>query len=118
MGASWILLGVLYVDLASLRAAWWLGVLATVAAAALWYAEEHGVLGGDEFTLSVVGIVSVIAAVVVCGVVAVVTDLSVQTVVSVTLAGIGVGLLGYRVVYGAVLPVPERRLERARDQHV
>jgi hypothetical protein len=28
------------------------------------------------------------------------------------------GFLGYRIVYGIVRPIPERRLERAREQSV
>lgn len=39
-------------------------------------------------------------------------------ILSALAVGLSAGVLGYRVVYGVVRPVPERRLERARGRGV
>ncbi|WP_436923191.1 hypothetical protein [Halosimplex amylolyticum] len=118
MGAAWILLGVLNVGVAGLREAWWLCLAALVATVATAYADEHRVVALDEFYRYAVAIVGVVAAVAVCGAVVALTDVAVLTVVGVVLAGIGAGLLGYRVVYGVLRPLPESRLDGAKKRAV
>lgn len=118
MGVAWILLGVLNVGFAGLREGWWLAVVALVATVATTYADEHRVIAVDEFYRYALAIVGVVAATVGCGIVVVVTDMVIMTVVSVVLAGMGVGLVSYRVVYGVLRPVPESRLDGARRRAV
>ncbi|MFC7193531.1 hypothetical protein ACFQL4_00940 [Halosimplex aquaticum] len=72
----------------------------------------------DEFYRYALAIVGVVAVVAVCGAVVVATDMVVLTVVSVVLAGMGAGLLGYRIVFGVLRPVPESRLDGAKKRAV
>ncbi|WP_415378661.1 hypothetical protein [Halosimplex sp. TS25] len=118
MGVAWILLGLLNVGVAGLREGWWLGLAALAATVATVYADEHRVVDVDEWYRYALAIVGVVAAVAVCGAVVVVTDMVVLTVVSVVLAGMGVGLLAYRVVFGVLRPVPESRLDGANNRAI
>lgn len=118
MGVLWILLGVVNVGIDGFRGTWWLVALAAVATAALVYADEQRLGDWDEFSRGALAIAGVLAAVVAVWVVVWVTTLSVPTAVSAAMAGTGVGLVGYRVVFGVVRPVPESRLEASRERAV
>jgi len=118
MGVLWLGLGVLNVGLAGLREVWWVGLAALGATAAVCYADEHGVVSWDEWYRYAAAVVGVVASVVACAVVAFLTDLAVLTVVSVALAGTGLGLLVYRTVYGVLRPLPEARLDSTDDRSV
>ncbi|WP_459194474.1 hypothetical protein [Halosimplex sp. J119] len=118
MGAAWILLGVLNAGPDGLRDGWWLAVAAFVATAGATYADEHRLVDVDEWHRYAFAIVSVVAATAGCAVVIVATDMAVLTVVGVGFVGMGAGLVVYRVVYGVVRPLPESRLEGARDRAV
>lgn len=93
---------------------WWVGVLVAAVVAGLAWATEHRVVGDwaaillvAAFGLAMVGLgVSGLAELVETG------------VVPVTLVGVGVGIIAYRVYYGFVRPVPPSRLEGVRRRDV
>lgn len=118
MGLVWVLLGATSIGPADLREAWWTSVLAFVALVAVVYADEHRVVAWDEWQRYAAAVVGVIASTVLVGVVAVLTDLALVTVIGAALVGTGAGLLSYRTVYGVVRPVPESRLDAARRRTV
>ena len=118
MGGVWVGLGLLNVGLTGLREAWWVGLAALGVTAAVRYADEHGVVSWDEWHRYAAAIVGVVASVVACAVVVFLTGLAVLTVVSVALAGTGLGLLVYRTVYGVFRPLPEARLDGTDDRSV
>jgi hypothetical protein len=97
----------------------WLALPVALVVAALIagvnYYDEHV---GFERTLGE-GVVSVGAVVAPFLVSLLLFYLGSPLAVSVSLGGfvgLSLGFLGYRVVYGIVRPIPERRLERAREQ--
>ncbi|ELZ27746.1 hypothetical protein C475_07490 [Halosimplex carlsbadense 2-9-1] len=118
MGALWIALGALNVGVAGLREAWWLALVAAVVTVAVAYVDEHDLFGWDDWRRYAAAIVCVVAATVAVGLVVVATELVVLTVVSAALAGMGVGLLSYRFVYGIVRPVPKSRRDAAEERTV
>jgi DNA-binding transcriptional LysR family regulator len=118
MGALWIGLGVLNVGVDGLREAWWVALAAAVATVTVAYTDEHDSLGWSDWRRYAAAVVGVVAVAVAVGAVALATDLVVLTVVSAALAGMGAGLLPYRLVYGVVRPVPESRLDGARERAV
>ena len=118
MGLLWVALGALYVGLDGLGEAWWVVAGSLLAGVAAVYADEHDVHGLDEWYRAAATVVGVVAWVTAVGIVVVLTELSVLTVVGGALAGLGAGIVCYRFVYGVVRPVPKARLERAGGRSV
>jgi len=118
MGVLWLALGVTNVGLDGLREGWWVALAAVVVTVVVAYTDEHDPFGRNDWRRYAAAVVGVVAAAIAVGLVALVTDLDVLTVVSTALAGMGTGLLGYRFVYGVVRPVPESRLDGARERAV
>jgi len=119
LGVVWIGTGLSITAPTVVASVGWLVGTTALAVVGLRSAEEHGYAPADS--LRWFG--AAIASVLVVGVVAVVATTALFTfdatvAVSAILVGLGVGVLGYRLVYGVVRPVPERRLERARERGV
>lgn len=76
--------------------------------------EEHGYVPADTWTWFAI----VVAGVVAVAVVAVFVGPATRVTVSALLVGLGLGVFAYRLGYGVVRPIPERRLERVRNRGV
>jgi hypothetical protein len=109
MGAAWLALGAAQAGPDGLRAGWWLGLVAVVGTVGSTYAIEHDLVPTNVFARYTFTVVGVLLSVLAAATVTLVTALSPLTVVSVALAGMGLGLLGYRAVFGLLRPVPESR---------
>jgi len=118
MGVLWIALGALYDGVVGLRAAWWVALAAAVATAVVAYTDEHGLHGQDDWRRYAAAAAGVVGAAIALAFVVFVTDLAALTVVDAGIVGMGVGLLCYRFVYGVVRPVPQSRLDAARERAV
>lgn len=112
LGLLWTVYGFGPQSAATLRAAWWVAAAGAVATPALLYLEEHRWTDWGAYRRGAMVIAATLGAVALAAAVVLATTLSVMTVVSVGLGGLGAGLLAYRVVYGLVYPVPESRLDR------
>jgi hypothetical protein len=113
-------LGAVLIGLGAVEAGSALADVAAVAAmvclatAAAFYVTEHDLVPG--LFPEVVAIVSLLAvAGVVAGAVAF-FPAPMPLVLSAALVGFGVGMVGYRTVFGLLRPLPPWRLERARSQ--
>lgn len=93
---------------------WWVGGLVAVGGGGLAWATEHGVLGERATILLVAAFGLAMLGLGVSGL----AELAETGVIPVTLVGIGVGIVAYRVYYGVVRPVPASRLEGARRRGV
>jgi len=118
MAAMWVALALLEVGLEGLGEVWWVAVLSAVGFAAFYYVDEHRLAGDNGWSPYALAVVLVVTGAVGTGAIVVVTGQSVPKTVAGTLVGAAIGLLGYRFVYGVVRPVPESRLERARERAV
>lgn len=105
-------------SLATAAAYWWLGVGTAVPAVAGMCAEDHLLAEWDEGRHIGAAIVFPLATVAVGGALVVTTDLAAPTPAGVGLGCLGAGVLGYRPVYGVVLPVPAARLEAGSKRAV
>jgi len=116
-GAAFAAYGLWVVGVAGLQETWWVAAAAAVAVVATVSVAEHrlNATGGARYALAILGVVG---ATVAAGVVVALTALSVDAVVGAALVGTGVGVCGYRVVYGLCRPVPETRLERTREREL
>ena len=112
LGLLWVVYG-LVASLSTLRSTWWIAFGGAVGIATMLYLEEHRWTDWGPYRRGGTTIAAVLLAVALCAVVVVATPLSVTTVVSVGLGGMGLGLLCYRLVYGVVRPVPRSRVDRA-----
>jgi hypothetical protein len=88
---------------------------AAVATATVLFASERGVFEGwvSELT-AILGLITV--AFLTTGVLALARPR--LGLVALAVYGMGIGFLCYRFVYGILLPIPERRLDRVPDQAV
>jgi len=104
-----VVLGLLYAEPVTAEF-WWVGALATIGTAGATWASEHGVVS-DWAGVAAVAVfgVALFAVGLTWG-----ADLVADALVPAGLAGMGAGLLPYRLYYGVVRPVPERRLRSAR----
>lgn len=108
MALSWVGLGLLFAERTAIEL-WWLGVLVALGIVGTTWAGDHGVV--SEWTTVVAVIVfgvGLFAAALVWD-----AELVSEALIPVTLAGMGVGLLVYRIYFGIVRPVPEERLRGA-----
>jgi len=119
LGIVWIVTGLSVTAAGLVASVWWLVGIAGLAVVGLLTAEEHGYT--PAHSLRWFGFV--IVGVLVVGLVAVVAttrlfafDATVAS--SAILVGLGIGVLGYRLVYGVVRPIPDARLEGGRERAV
>jgi len=118
MAATWVALALLQVGPEGLRGAWWVAALAAVGFATFYYADEHRLGGVDGWSRYALAAALVVGATVGTGSIVVLTGLSLPKTVAGVLVGAAVALIAYRFLYGVVRPVPDARLERARDRAV
>jgi len=119
LGTVWIVTGLSVAASREIASVWWLVGVGGLAAVGLLAAEEHGHTPADSlrwFGVTIVGVLVV-------GVVTVVATTSLFTfdatvAIGAHLVGLGVGLLGYRLLYGLVWPIPDAGLDRARERAV
>ena len=93
---------------------WWIGGLVAVATAVLAWSEEHEVVGG----WTTIGLVLAFGLAFVAIGYLFGSDVVANVALPVAIAGLGVGLVGYRGYFGLVRPVPDRRLRRIEDRTV
>ena len=113
MALPWILLGVLFAEQVSADF-WWIGALIAFGTIGTAWAGEHGVVSEWATVAAVIAAGVALFAIGLTGGADLVTD----ALVPVGLAGMGVGLLAYRVYFGLLRPIPEDRLRRASDRSV
>ncbi|WP_123536277.1 hypothetical protein [Halosimplex salinum] len=118
MGALWAVYGLVTTSVATVVGAWWLAVPSAVTVVALTYAEDHRMMDWDPYRRGAVAIAAVVVGVAVVWLLAILTSLAVVETIGVGITGMGAGLLGYRIVYGVVRPVPEARLAAESGQSV
>ncbi|SFS13068.1 hypothetical protein SAMN05216559_4191 [Halomicrobium zhouii] len=104
LGALCVAMGLLYASRGALPY-WWLTAVTALLTVALAWADDHGVVGGWTTVVVVAAFgVAVLALGLVAG------PAVVSAVIPAVLAGIGAGIVPYRLYYGVVRPVPSGRV--------
>lgn len=101
----------------ALASRWWLAPLAGAVAAALLFADERDALARFEAYEAQhhrAAVAAALLAVLAAALLATLLGGVVGAVASVALAGVGLGVLAYRVAFGLLLPIPRPRLRRAQ----
>jgi len=117
MALSWIALGALQASPATLAGRWWVVALAFAVTVGTWHV-------GDRRTARRGGWAAVAVGGLALFVLPFALALALLTVgppislIAAGLVGVGLGVCGYRTLYGLVWSIPEHRLERARGRSV
>lgn len=118
MGTVWLLSGLVNAPVGTLRSAWWAVAAGLALTSVGMYVSERG-LGwaeDDWAGVAAVGLLMLMLPLVVAA--TLLTRTAPAAVVASGLVGFGAGLACYRLVFGLVYSIPERRLERAGDRAV
>jgi hypothetical protein len=119
LGIVWIVAGLTFADPAAVAGVWWFVGVAAAAAAGALALEEHGYTPEGSlqwFAIAVAGVLAV--GVVTVAAVSILLEPTATVAVSALQVGLGLGVIAYRLLYGLVWPVPDARLDRAREQAV
>lgn len=117
-GAVWLLLGALNAPGGSLASLWWVAAAGFAVAFAGLYGSEHGLFWLEREWVGVAVAGLLLLALPFGLAAALVTETDPRAGLTVGMIGAGVAVLCYRAVFGLLRPVPESRLERARERSV